>query len=57
MGQRHRNRYITGEWVPAHGEAFTFDYDLPNDTRIGRALPLLVFFAWRMLQIRPKAEY
>jgi DUF1680 family protein len=55
-----KQMYITGGvGSSAHGEAFTFDYDLPNDTAYAEtcAAIALVFFAWRMLQIRPKAEY
>ena len=55
-----RRMYITGAIGSSHyGEAFTFDYDLPNDTVYGETCAAigLVFFARRMLEIRPKAEY
>jgi len=55
-----KQMYITGGvGSSAHGEAFTFDYDLPNDTAYAEtcAAIALVFFAWRMLQLKPKAEY
>src|SRR5690554_4216651 len=42
-----------------HGEAFTFDYDLPNDTVYAETCASigLIFFARRMLRLEPKAEY
>ena len=42
-----------------HGEAFSFDYDLPNDTAYSEscAAIALAFFARRMLEIQPKSEY
>ena len=55
-----RRMYITGAIGSSHsGESFTFDYDLPNDTVYGETCAAigLVFFARRMLQIRPRAEY
>ena len=55
-----RRMYITGAIGSTHvGEAFTFDYDLPNDTVYGETCAAigLVFFARRMLELRPKAEY
>ncbi len=56
----HRRMYVTGAIGSSHvGEAFTFDYDLPNDTVYGETCAAigLVFFARRMLEIRPRAEY
>ena len=55
-----RQMYITGAIGSSHvGEAFTFDYDLPNDTVYGETCAAigLVFFARRMLELRPRAEY
>jgi len=42
-----------------HGEAFTFDFDLPNDTVYAETCASigLIFFAQRMLLLEPKAEY
>ena len=55
-----RRMYVTGAVGSSeHGEAFTFDYDLPNDTVYGETCASigLVFFARRMLLLEPKAEY
>lgn len=55
-----RRMYITGSIGSSeYGEAFTFDYDLPNDTVYGEtcAAIALVFFARRMLRANPKGEY
>ncbi|MCL6441917.1 MAG: glycoside hydrolase family 127 protein [Alicyclobacillus sp.] len=55
-----KQMYITGGIGSTHhGEAFTFDYDLPNDTVYAETCASigLVFFAHRMLQIRPNGEY
>ncbi len=55
-----RRMYVTGAvGSSSYGEAFTFDYDLPNDTVYGEtcASIALVFFARRMLQLRPSAVY
>ena len=55
-----RRMYVTGAIGSSPvGEAFTFDYDLPNDTVYGETCAAigLVFFARRMLGIRPRAEY
>lgn len=55
-----KRMYITGAiGSSAYGEAFTFDYDLPNDTVYGETCASigLVFFARRMLQLQPRAEY
>lgn len=52
--------YITGGVGGTHiGEAFSRAYDLPNDTAYSEtcAAIALVFFARRMLQLTPKAEY
>jgi len=56
----HRRMYITGAiGSSSHGESFTFDYDLPNDTVYGETCASigLVFFARRMLLISPRGEY
>ena len=55
-----RRMYITGAIGSSeHGEAFTFDYDLPNDTIYGETCASigLMFFARRMLMLEAKAEY
>ena len=55
-----RRMYVTGAVGSSeYGEAFTFDYDLPNDTVYGETCAAigLVFFARRMLQLEPRAEY
>ena len=55
-----RRMYVTGSVGSSeYGEAFTFDYDLPNDTVYGETCAAigLVFFARRMLALEPKAEY
>lgn len=55
-----KQMYITGGvGADVYSEAFTFDYDLPNDTAYAEtcAAIALVFFAWRMLQLQPAAEY
>ncbi|WP_172194057.1 glycoside hydrolase family 127 protein [Saccharibacillus qingshengii] len=52
--------YITGGIGSTHhGEAFTFDYDLPNDTVYAETCASigLIFFAQRMLLLEPKSEY
>lgn len=52
--------YITGGiGSQVHGEAFSFDYDLPNDTTYAETCAAigLVFFADRMLKAEPKGEY
>ena len=56
----YRRMYITGAIGSSeYGESFSFDYDLPNDTIYGEtcAAIALVFFARRMLEIEPRAEY
>jgi len=55
-----RQMYITGGIGSTHhGEAFTFDYDLPNDTVYAETCASigLIFFANRMLQLRARGEY
>ena len=52
--------YITGGIGATHlGEAFSFNYDLPNDTAYAETCASigLIFFARRMLQISPDARY
>lgn len=52
--------YITGGIGGTHiGEAFSFPYDLPNDTAYAETCASigLVFFARRMLEICPDAKY
>jgi len=56
----NRRMYVTGGVGSTHiGEAFTYDYDLPNDTVYAEtcASIALIFFAHRMLQIRPDSRY
>ena len=55
-----RRMYVTGSIGSSeYGEAFTFDYDLPNDTIYGETCAAigLVFFARRMLALEAKGEY
>ena len=55
-----RRMYVTGAiGSSAYGESFTFDYDLPNDTVYGETCAAigLVFFARRMLALKPRGEY
>lgn len=55
-----RQMYVTGAVGSSeYGEAFTCDYDLPNDTIYGEtcASIALAFFARRMLQAEPKGVY
>ncbi len=55
-----KRMYITGAiGSMAHGESFTLDYDLPNDTAYAETCASigLIFFAQRMLQIEAKSEY
>jgi DUF1680 family protein len=52
--------YITGGiGGTVHGEAFSYDYDLPNDAAYSESCAAisLAFFARRMLELQPKAEY
>ncbi|HAF98421.1 glycoside hydrolase family 127 protein [Paenibacillus lactis] len=56
----HKQMYITGGIGSTHhGEAFTIDYDLPNDTVYAETCASigLIFFARRMLELSPKSEY
>lgn len=55
-----KRMYITGAiGSMAHGEAFSFDYDLPNDTVYGETCASigLIFFAHRMLKIDKQGVY
>jgi len=55
-----RRMYVTGGvGSSAHGEAFTFDFDLPNESAYAETCAniALVFFAHRMLQIEADGEY
>lgn len=55
-----RRMYITGAvGSTRHGERFTFDYDLPNETAYAETCAniALVFFAHRMLQLEARGEY
>lgn len=55
-----KQMYITGGIGSTHhGEAFTFDYDLPNDTVYAETCASigLIFWARRMLQLEAKSEY
>jgi DUF1680 family protein len=55
-----RQLYVNGSIGSTHhGEAFTFGYDLPNDTNYSETCASigLIFFARRMLQAEPKGEY
>ncbi|WNS45840.1 beta-L-arabinofuranosidase domain-containing protein [Paenibacillus sp. MMS20-IR301] len=55
-----KQMYITGGIGSTHhGEAFTFDYDLPNDTVYAETCASigLIFFAKRMLELVPDAKY
>ena len=52
--------YVTGGVGGTHvGEAFSHPYDLPSDTAYSETCAAigLAFFARRMLQLEPKAEY
>ncbi len=56
----NRRMYVTGGIGSSDiGEAFTFDYDLPNDTAYAETCASigLVFLAKRLLGIHPKGEY
>jgi DUF1680 family protein len=55
-----KQMYITGAiGQSAYGEAFSYDYDLPNDTAYAETCAAigLAFFARRMASIEPRAEY
>ena len=55
-----KQMYITGGIGQSdYGEAFSFDYDLPNDTAYAETCASigLAFFARRMASITPKSKY
>ena len=55
-----RQMYVTGAVGQSEfGEAFTFDYDLPNDIVYGETCAAIsvFFFAQRMMRLRPLGEY
>lgn len=55
-----KKMYVTGGIGGTHiGESFSFAYDLPNDTAYAETCASigLLFFARRMLEIKPKAKY
>lgn len=55
-----RRMYITGNiGSTTTGEAFTYDYDLPNDTNYGETCASvgMAFFARQLLNIEAKGEY
>ncbi|MDR6551082.1 beta-L-arabinofuranosidase domain-containing protein [Paenibacillus qinlingensis] len=55
-----KQMYITGGIGSTHhGEAFTFDYELPNDTVYAETCASigLIFFAQRMLQLEAKSDF
>lgn len=55
-----KQMYITGGvGSMPQGEAFSFDYDLPNDTAYAETCASigLIFFAQRMLRISPESRY
>lgn len=55
-----KRMYVTGGIGSTNlGEAFTYDYDLPNDTMYGETCASvgMAFFAKQMLAIRPNGEY
>ncbi|HWJ78526.1 MAG TPA: beta-L-arabinofuranosidase domain-containing protein [Niallia sp.] len=55
-----KKMYITaGVGSTVHGEAFTGDYDLPNDTMYCEtcASIALIYFAYELFKNEPKAEY
>ncbi len=56
----NRQMYLTGGiGSSVHGEAFTVDYDLPNDTIYAETCASigLVFFARRMLELKPDRRF
>lgn len=56
----NKQMYVTGGvGATANGEAFTFDYDLPNDTAYAEtcASCAMVFFTNQMQQIHPNRAY
>lgn len=55
-----RKMYVTGGvGSTVHGEAFTGDYDLPNDTMYCEtcASIALIYFAYELYKIKPNVEY
>lgn len=55
-----RQMYVTGGIGSTHlGEAFTFEHDLPNETAYTETCASigLVFFARKMLELEPRAEF
>ncbi len=55
-----KQMYITGAiGASSYGEAFTFDYDLPNDTVYGETCAAigLIFFARRMFEMTKDSKY
>ncbi len=55
-----KRMYVTGAIGSTHvGEAFTYDYDLPNDTMYGEtcASVAMSMFAKQMLLTQPRGEY
>ncbi len=55
-----RKMYVTGGLGGTHiGEAFSFEYDLPNDTAYAETCASvgMAFFARRMSQLEPDSEY
>lgn len=55
-----RKMYVTGGLGGTHiGEAFSFEYDLPNDTAYAETCASvgMAFFARRMSQLSPDSEY
>ncbi len=55
-----RRMYVTGGvGSRRHGESFSFDYDLPNETAYAETCAniALMFVAHRLLQIEPRGEY
>jgi len=56
----NKQMYVTGGiGSTVHGEAFTVDYDLPNDTAYSETCAAigLIFFAHRMLQLETNSRY
>lgn len=55
-----KQMYVTGAiGATQHGEAFTFDYDLPNDTIYAETCAAigLIFFSRRMFEITKESKY
>lgn len=56
----NKQLYVTGNvGQTSQGEAFTYDYDLPNDLDYGEtcASVALTFFAKQMMKIKPSGSY